>query len=125
MGKIWPRAEPATRPGRKEAMRAPQTPDLPRSGPDPLPAQGHANDHAHAGRRYRGGPPQHRITHPLAGHPRHHGPPAPAHPRAQAAAGADWQSNPLTQVRWGIGSLNTTYGSPCAAWAHWQAGGSY
>ena len=37
MGKIWPRAEPATRPGRKEAMRAPQTPDLPRSGPDPLP----------------------------------------------------------------------------------------
>jgi hypothetical protein len=42
-----------------------------------------------------------------------------------AAAGADWQSNPLTQVRWGIGYMNTVYGSPCAAWAHWQAAGSY
>ena len=42
-----------------------------------------------------------------------------------ASAGADWQTNPETQIRWMIGYTDQTYGSPCAAWAHEQAVGSY
>ena len=42
-----------------------------------------------------------------------------------AAAGADWQTNPATQVRWGLGYIAATYGSPCAAWSHEQAAGWY
>jgi hypothetical protein len=35
-----------------------------------------------------------------------------------AAAGRDWRTNPITQVRWGLGYIRARYGSPCAAWAH-------
>ena len=42
-----------------------------------------------------------------------------------AAAGADWQTNPATQVRWGLGYIAATYGTPCAAWGHEQAAGWY
>jgi hypothetical protein len=35
-----------------------------------------------------------------------------------AKAGADWRTNPETQVRWGIGYIDGRYGSPCAALAH-------
>jgi hypothetical protein len=42
-----------------------------------------------------------------------------------ASAGADWQTNPTTQIRWMIGYTNQTYGSPCAAWSHEEAIGSY
>ena len=42
-----------------------------------------------------------------------------------AAAGADWQTNPATQVRWGLGYIAATYGSPCAAWSHEEAAGWY
>ena len=42
-----------------------------------------------------------------------------------AAAGADWQTNPATQIRWGLGYIAATYGSPCAAWSHEQAAGWY
>jgi hypothetical protein len=42
-----------------------------------------------------------------------------------ASAGADWQTNPATQIRWGLGYIKAIYGSPCAAWSHWQATGSY
>ncbi len=37
-----------------------------------------------------------------------------------ASAGPDWQTNPTTQIRWGIGYMKSTYGSPCNAWAFWQ-----
>lgn len=37
-----------------------------------------------------------------------------------AWAGADWKTNPLTQVRWGIHYMDVRYGSPCAAWSFWQ-----
>ena len=30
---------------------------------------------------------------------------------------AGW-SNPATQIRWGLGYIEGTYGSPCRAWAH-------
>ncbi len=42
-----------------------------------------------------------------------------------ASAGADWQTNPATQIRWGLGYIQSTYGSPCAAWSHSQASGWY
>lgn len=42
-----------------------------------------------------------------------------------ASAGPDWQSNPATQIRWGLGYIKSTYGSPCAAWSHEQGSGWY
>jgi hypothetical protein len=41
-----------------------------------------------------------------------------------ASAGADWQTNPATQIKWGLGYIQSTYGDPCSAWAFWQ-GHSY
>jgi hypothetical protein len=38
-----------------------------------------------------------------------------------AAAGADWRTNPATQIRWGLKYMNSRYGGPCAAWSFWQA----
>jgi uncharacterized protein YabE (DUF348 family) len=38
-----------------------------------------------------------------------------------ASAGADWQTNPTTQITWGLGYISGVYGTPCAAWAHSQA----
>jgi hypothetical protein len=42
-----------------------------------------------------------------------------------ASAGADWQTNPATQIRWGLGYIKSIYGTPCNAWAFWQANGYY
>ena len=42
-----------------------------------------------------------------------------------ASAGADWQTSASTQIRWGLGYIQSTYGSPCAAWSHEQADGWY
>nr|WTB30820.1 lytic transglycosylase domain-containing protein [Streptomyces sp. NBC_00830] len=38
-----------------------------------------------------------------------------------ASAGADWKTNPTTQIKWGVDYMNSRYGSPCAAWTFWQA----
>jgi hypothetical protein len=38
-----------------------------------------------------------------------------------ASAGADWRTNPATQIKWGLSYMNERYGSPCAAWSFWQA----
>ena len=38
-----------------------------------------------------------------------------------SSAGPDWQSNPATQIKWGLGYIQERYGSPCAAWGHSQA----
>ena len=38
-----------------------------------------------------------------------------------ASAGADWATNPATQIEWGLGYIRDSYGSPCAAWGHAQA----
>jgi hypothetical protein len=35
-----------------------------------------------------------------------------------ASAGADWQTNPETQIRWGLRYIDGRYNSPCAALAH-------
>jgi hypothetical protein len=42
-----------------------------------------------------------------------------------ASAGADWQTNPATQIKWGLNYMNVRYGSPCDAWSYWQANGNY
>ncbi|MBU6144286.1 MAG: transglycosylase SLT domain-containing protein [Acidobacteria bacterium] len=35
-----------------------------------------------------------------------------------AEMGSDWQTNPETQVRWGISYIKNRYGAPCGAMAH-------
>jgi resuscitation-promoting factor RpfB len=42
-----------------------------------------------------------------------------------ASAGADWQTDPTTQIKWGLGYIKGTYGTPCDAWSFWQAHGWY
>jgi hypothetical protein len=42
-----------------------------------------------------------------------------------ASAGADWQTNAATQITWGLQYIQSTYGSPCAAWSHEEADGWY
>jgi resuscitation-promoting factor RpfB len=42
-----------------------------------------------------------------------------------ASAGADWQTDPTTQIKWGLGYIQSTYGTPCAAWSHEEADGWY
>src|SRR5258708_5607972 len=40
-----------------------------------------------------------------------------------ATAGADWATNPATQISWGLGYIKSTYVSPCQAWGFWQVHG--
>ena len=42
-----------------------------------------------------------------------------------ATAGADWMTNPATQIKWGLGYIQSRYGDPCSAWSFWQAHGYY
>ena len=39
--------------------------------------------------------------------------------------GGDWQNDYKVQISWGIGYIAARYGSPCGAWAHSNAVGSY
>lgn len=42
-----------------------------------------------------------------------------------SSAGPDWEYNPETQIRWGLGYIQGRYGSPCGAWGHSQSRGWY
>ncbi len=42
-----------------------------------------------------------------------------------ASAGADWATNPATQITWGLGYITGRYGTPCGAWGHSQSSGWY
>jgi len=42
-----------------------------------------------------------------------------------ASAGADWQTNPATQITWGLGYIKGRYGTPCAAWNYFLGHNSY
>lgn len=42
-----------------------------------------------------------------------------------ASAGADWATNPRTQIVWGLGYIQGRYQTPCGAWASSQARGWY
>jgi hypothetical protein len=41
------------------------------------------------------------------------------------SAGADWQTDPTTQIKWGLTYITDTYGTPCGAWAQEESGGGY
>lgn len=38
-----------------------------------------------------------------------------------ASAGADWRTNPVTQMRWGAGYIKSVYGTPSSAYSKWLA----
>lgn len=42
-----------------------------------------------------------------------------------ATAGADWATNPATQVAWGLSYIQGRYATPCGAWAHSENNGWY
>ncbi|MGC5616748.1 G5 domain-containing protein [Georgenia sp. Z1491] len=42
-----------------------------------------------------------------------------------AAAGADWRTNPATQIAWGLDYIAGRYGTPCGAWGHSESVGWY
>jgi hypothetical protein len=42
-----------------------------------------------------------------------------------ATAGADWATNPATQIEWGLGYIEDSYGTPCSAWEFKQANNWY
>jgi hypothetical protein len=42
-----------------------------------------------------------------------------------SSAGADWQTNAATQIRWGLTYIQGRYGSPCGAWAHEESDNWY
>ncbi len=42
-----------------------------------------------------------------------------------ASAGEDWATNPVTQIKWGLGYIEDRYGSPCGAWGHSESRGWY
>ena len=37
-----------------------------------------------------------------------------------SSAGPDWETNPVTQIRWGLGYIQDRYGTPCGAWSFKQ-----
>ena len=41
--------------------------------------------------------------------------------RKMAQFGADYRTNPLTQIKWGLWYIEMSYGNPCNAWSTWQA----
>jgi hypothetical protein len=42
-----------------------------------------------------------------------------------ASVAPDWRTNPVTQIKWGLGYIEDRYGSPCGAWGHSQSHGWY
>lgn len=42
-----------------------------------------------------------------------------------ASAGSDWETNPATQIKWGLKYITDRYSTPCGAWAHSEAAGWY
>lgn len=42
-----------------------------------------------------------------------------------ASVGSDWETNPITQIKWGLEYISATYGTPCSAWSKSQASNWY
>jgi hypothetical protein len=64
---------------------------------------------------------------PLAANPRSaaYGIPQANPGSKMAAFGPDWQTNYMTQIRWGLNYISGRYSSPCGAWSHSQSVGWY
>lgn len=45
--------------------------------------------------------------------------------KKMASEGADWETNPETQIRWGLKYVKERYGTPCKAWSFKRANGWY
>lgn len=45
--------------------------------------------------------------------------------RKMASFGADWRTNPATQIRWGLDYVHDRYGTPCQAWSFKRGHGWY
>jgi putative Flp pilus-assembly TadE/G-like protein len=41
-------------------------------------------------------------------------------PEKMAVYGADYRTNPVTQIRWGLDYIARRYGTPCEAWRQWN-----
>jgi ribosomal protein L14E/L6E/L27E len=63
-----------------------------------------------------------RATNPSSGA---YGIPQALPARKLATAGADWRTNPATQIKWGLDYIEDRYGTPCGAWGHSQSSGWY
>lgn len=64
----------------------------------------------------------HTATNPSSGA---HGIPQSLPGAKMSSHGADWQTNPATQISWGLDYISQVYGTPCSAWGHSQAVGWY
>jgi hypothetical protein len=42
-----------------------------------------------------------------------------------ASIASDWESNPATQIKWGLGYIEGRYSTPCGAWSHSESTGWY
>jgi hypothetical protein len=42
-----------------------------------------------------------------------------------ASHGDDWETNPATQIAWGLDYIEGRYGNPCGAWSHSESNGWY
>ncbi len=42
-----------------------------------------------------------------------------------ASIASDWRTNPVTQIKWGLDYIKSSYGSPCGAWGFKQGHGWY
>jgi hypothetical protein len=42
-----------------------------------------------------------------------------------ASVGANWRTDPVIQIKWGLNYIAERYGTPCGAWAHSQSTGWY
>ncbi|NNM46625.1 hypothetical protein [Knoellia koreensis] len=38
-----------------------------------------------------------------------------------ASVGPDYRTNPVTQIKWGLQYIKSSYGTPCGAWNFWQS----
>ena len=45
--------------------------------------------------------------------------------RKMATMGADWRTNPVTQITWAVDYIKKRYGSPCEAWDFKRSHGWY
>jgi hypothetical protein len=54
-----------------------------------------------------------------------HGIPQALPGEKMASVGADWATNPATQITWGLGYIEGRYGTPCGAWAMSEEQGWY
>ena len=45
--------------------------------------------------------------------------------KRMAEFGADWKTNPATQIKWGLNYIKQRYGTPCSGWAFKRAHGWY